>query len=84
MHNHLFSVGGRVLAIKSAVKKDEAEKLAEEGEEKRAKKRFDRRHTHLAYEGNVRAGSDVASAMPASDLAKREAAAKEKKVGGVG
>lgn len=73
-------MGGRVLAIKPAVKKDEAEKLAEEGAEKRAKKRFDKRHTHLAYEGNIRPGTDVAAAMPASDLAKREAAAKEKKV----
>ena len=69
-----------MLAIKPAVRKEEAEKLAEEGVEARSKKRFDRRHTHLAYEGNVRAGSDVAAAMPASDLAKREAAAKEKKV----
>ena len=76
----LYAVCGRVLTIKPAVKKDDAAKLAEEGIEKRAKKRFDRRHTHLAFEGNIRAGSDVAAAMPASDLVKREAAAKEKKV----
>ena len=75
-----FAVNGRLISIKPAVKKDEADKLAEEGLEKRSKKRFDKRHTHLAFEGNIRAGSEVAASMPSSDLAKREAAAKEKKV----
>jgi hypothetical protein len=69
-----------VLIPRRAVSKGDAERLDEEGQEKRAKKRFDKRHTHLAYEGNVRAGSDVAANMPAADLVKREAAAKEKKV----
>jgi RNA recognition motif-containing protein len=70
-------VQGRLLIVSRVVNKDEAAQLVDP--KKRNTARFDRRHTYLSHEGNIRPESDAAKAMPESDLLKRESAAKEKK-----
>ena len=76
-------MNGRVVFVLRAVDKGSAGSLmgsheAGGGAGGQATK-FDRRHTYLAYEGNIRTGSDAAERMPPTDLAKREAAIKEKR-----
>jgi nucleolar protein 4 len=75
-----IKAGGRVLLVRRAISKDEAAKLAEQGKDGVAGgKKYDKRHTYLAHEGAIRAGSDAAARMPKTDLQKREEATKAKK-----
>lgn len=74
-----LKLNARVVFAMRAVQKGEAEKLAGSSKEEARRRRFDRRHTYLSFEGNIKGGSPQAEAMPATDLAKREAAITEKR-----
>lgn len=74
-----LTLDGRLLSITRAVSKTEADHLAEANAAQR--KAQDKRNLYLAYEGtiNVNKVSDEQLEMPASDIAKRRRALKEKK-----
>ena len=80
-----FFVKERKLMVARAITKEEAAQLVAAREASNGGsggpggKKFDARHLYLAHEGNIREGSDAASAMPAGDLAKRSEAIKAKK-----
>lgn len=69
---------GRVLFLMRAVSKTTASTLTTD-RSSTASKKYDKRHTYLSYEGNVRGDGDLAAAMPKTDLDKRLAAQREKK-----
>lgn len=76
-------VSSRVLLVRRAMSKHEASQLAarkeSEGGVGANGKKYDKRHTYLSFEGNIKAGTDAAENMPKSDWQKREEASKTKK-----
>jgi len=74
--NQGITLGGRVLNIALAVDRNSASELQERNKVKQAQ---DKRNLYLANEGNIRADSEAAKAMPPAELEKREKAFREKK-----
>ncbi|KAF2671851.1 putative ribosome biogenesis [Microthyrium microscopicum] len=74
-----YTLQGRVLIVTKAVKKDEAERLRDEGVEKRSARDRDKRRLYLLHEGRITSKSPLYSKLSPSDIAMREASAKQRK-----
>jgi nucleolar protein 4 len=74
-----YTMEGRVLIVTKAVKKDEADKLRDEGVEKRNARDRDKRRLYLLNEGRISSKSPLFAKLSVSDIAMRDASAKQRK-----
>lgn len=74
-----YTMDGRVLQITRAVDKNEADRLATEGVESRNKRDRDKRRLYLLGEGTVPSNSPLYSKLSPSEIAMRDASAKQRR-----
>lgn len=73
-----YTMDGRILAITKAVNKDEATRLTAEGAASRFKRDKDKRRLYLLSEGTISAGTPLYEQLSPSEIALREASAKQR------
>jgi nucleolar protein 4 len=74
-----YTIEGRVLIISRAVKKEEADKLRQDGINFRNLRDKDKRRLYLLNEGKIPSNSALYSKLPDSEIKMRDASAKQRK-----
>lgn len=74
-----FTLDGRVLIVSKAVKKEEADRLLQDGINFRSHRDKDKRRLYLLNEGKIPSNSPLYSKLPVSEIKMREASTKQRK-----
>jgi nucleolar protein 4 len=74
-----YTLDGRVLSVTKAVEKDEAVRLNQRGVQLRNNRDKDKRRLYLLTEGRIKSNSDMYEKLSATEIAMREASAKQRK-----
>lgn len=75
-----YTLDGRVLQVSKAVGKTEADRLAKEDAARRNTRDKDKRRLYLLSEGTISSNSPLYKQLSASEIAMREASAKQRKM----
>ena len=74
-----YTLDGRVLSVTRAVEKDEAVRLNQRGVQLRNSRDKDKRRLYLLTEGRIKSNSEMYQKLSATEVAMREASAKQRK-----